>query len=262
MYTTPHNRNVNTNSKGLILDNMTWSATQFNVPMVTAGFLTALLKTMWQVWLYTCPHTHTHKSTLHLQKGRGGRGHRCFFLSSLESSILSKHVHTNKSTLTPPKEQTQQGLYGDVLILTHVKISAQSPLLPLMYYYSQHWSPHCAGARGWRGGAVALPSTGQTQNLGFRKGWWGSMRVLCQRGGGQEDITGVGELFISHDRVWDNCLYFFLRCSWSEPQDQDYTKLLTSFSFPLPHPPLYHFSLRTPTHTHFIISHSQHHLFF
>lgn len=107
MYTTPHNRNVNTNSKGLILDNMTWSATQFNVPMVTAGFLTALLKTMWQVWLYTCPHTHTHKSTLHLQKGRGGEGAPLLF--SLFSWIFhseqacthkQEHTHTAKGTDT------------------------------------------------------------------------------------------------------------------------------------------------------------------
>lgn len=44
-----HNSNVNTNSKGLILDHMTWSATHFNVPMVTADFLAALLKAPWQV---------------------------------------------------------------------------------------------------------------------------------------------------------------------------------------------------------------------
>lgn len=77
------------------------------------------------VTLHMPTHTYT-QVYLTLAKREGGRGHRCFFLSSLESSILSKHVHTNKSTLTPPKEQTQQGLYGDVLILTHVKISPLS----------------------------------------------------------------------------------------------------------------------------------------
>ena len=167
----PHNSNVNTNSKGLILDHMTCSATHFNVPMVTADFLTALLKAPWQVWHTNTPahtHRHTHTSSLtHTQKGDTQ-----LISFSLTLTPPSKQAHTNKSTLTQPKEQTPKGLYGVVLILVHVKISAQSPLLPLMYYYSQHWSPHCAGIPGWRGGAVALPSTRQKQNWGAERGGW------------------------------------------------------------------------------------------
>lgn len=138
MCAAPHNRNVNTNSKGLILDRMTWSATHFNVPMVTADFLTALLRAPWQVtYTHTCTYTQT---SLPGTRKRGTHT-VALFLSPADSSSNEQactQTHTNKSTLTQPKEQAQQGLYGVVLILAHVKISAQSPLLPLMYYYSQY----------------------------------------------------------------------------------------------------------------------------
>lgn len=122
--TTPHNRNVNTNSKGLILDNMTWSATQFNVPMVTAGFLTALLKTMWQVWLYTCPHTHTHKSTLHLQKGRGGGGTVAFF-----SLLLNLPFWASMYTQTRAHSHRQRSRHSkDYTVMCWSSLMWKSPL--------------------------------------------------------------------------------------------------------------------------------------
>ena len=102
MYAVPHNRSVNTNSKGLILDHMTWSATHFNVPMVTADFLTALLRAAWRCDIHTCLHTlrNTHTQThtqvyLTLTKGD----------THSFSLLQTSSVHTNKNTLTQPKKQ-------------------------------------------------------------------------------------------------------------------------------------------------------------
>lgn len=68
MYAAPHNSNVNTNSEGLILDYTTWSATHFNVPMVTSDFLAAPLIALTGV---TNTHTLTHAPCLPHTRKRG-----------------------------------------------------------------------------------------------------------------------------------------------------------------------------------------------
>lgn len=135
VYATPHNRNSNTNSKGLILGYMTWSTTQL-CPHGNSysNFLIVLLTAAWKV--YTCLHACTYAHTGYPTLAKGAHAVVLFFLLPLPP--LSNHAQTNEITFTQPREQTQRGLYGAVLILTHVKISAQSPLLPFMYYYSQH----------------------------------------------------------------------------------------------------------------------------
>lgn len=65
---------------------MTWSATHFNVPMVTAYFLTALLKALAGV-TYTYTHTRTHLVYLTLTKG----GHTvALFLTPSDSSAYEQ----------------------------------------------------------------------------------------------------------------------------------------------------------------------------
>lgn len=69
MCAAPHNSNVNTNSEGLILDYTTWSATHFNVPMVTSDFLAALLIALTGV---TNTRTHSRTHLVYLTPVRGG----------------------------------------------------------------------------------------------------------------------------------------------------------------------------------------------
>lgn len=67
MYAAPHNSNVNTNGKGLILNYTNWSATHFNVPMVTSDFLAAPL-----IALTGVTNTHSRTHLVYLSPVRGG----------------------------------------------------------------------------------------------------------------------------------------------------------------------------------------------
>lgn len=138
--TTSQKEMLTQTGKGLILEHMTCSAAHFTVPMVTAGFLAALLKSLRQVWAAQI-HTHTYKKYFKKKKWRGGMNKLLFFPLTLPvwvSIYTQMRAHSRS-----PKEQTWLWLYGVVLILAHVKISPQSPPLPLIYYYAQHWSLHC-----------------------------------------------------------------------------------------------------------------------
>lgn len=147
-----------------------------------------------------------------------------------------------------------------MLILVHVKISAQSPLLPLIRCYCQHRSLHCAGSPGWRGGAVALPSTG-------RKAVWDAGRD-------GRKMEGVGVVVIW--RHVSSSGFCMIRVGWvtvsafSTGMDVMMslmfwvdTRLLTCFAlflffFPLLSPPLRDL---TPILYPLVIFHSQCHLF-
>lgn len=128
MFATPNRKKVNTNSKGLILEPMTCSATRFSVPMVTDGVLAVPLEKS----VSRCGYAHVFLCAPHTALFRAP------FLFSFPPRTPASTHKRRTSTRTQPKEQTQLGFNSVVLSLAHVKISAQSPLLPLMYFYTQH----------------------------------------------------------------------------------------------------------------------------
>lgn len=133
VYAAPHNSNLNTNRKGLILNHMTWSTTHLSVPMATAYFLAVPLKAVAGV-----THTHAHTPCLPHTHKRGILS--CYRLHVLRNLRPTTKACTHKHQSTDMAEgaDAKRILWCCVDPCSCENLFSVFPPPPLIYYYSLH----------------------------------------------------------------------------------------------------------------------------